>query len=426
MIDNIQKIADAQDFHDPRLEHIARSCLNIEPHLSPRAWEYEMAYLALERADMLKAEHRGICFGSGREPVIFGVANRTTHLTVTDLYSAVTDWVVAKTDDPKGYVMHAGPPGFDGQKIDVRTMDMCKIEYPDACFDFAYSISAFEHIGHDEAFLRHLSEVRRVLKPNGVYVLTTEVGLQQDSVPIKGNYVFSLSHLFRLFRESGLNPERTFDARLSERVENECRALSETKSHDAANTELLIVREVGGVMSVPGVFILRSESCEDVTVVGLDETIKFLVDKETAKRQIRYGDWFTVNPYGLTQGSSSPYCDMWSDGTTQAETQLVFSSSYWYFGSDEMEFRVTIVTSPDRRTSGSMLVAVQSWSLSNVDDMVAVHPQKVDLAGSGIAKHLRFKIRCENGRRYAVFGLHRSGRILLSDVTVAMRRALVV
>src|SRR4029453_7961428 len=110
-----------------------------------------------------RPDSRGISFGSGQEPLIFPLAAASAHLTVTDLYSDSTAWTVARTADPLAFVLEAAPADFDCDRLAVAAMDMRHIKFPDGSFDYAYSISAFEHIGEDADFLRHLREVRRVL-----------------------------------------------------------------------------------------------------------------------------------------------------------------------------------------------------------------------------------------------------------------------
>lgn len=55
-------------------------------------------------------------------------------------------------------------------RIQLRVMDICKTDYEDGGFDFLYSFHALEHIPDLEAAL---SEMRRILKPGGVFCIGT-------------------------------------------------------------------------------------------------------------------------------------------------------------------------------------------------------------------------------------------------------------
>src|SRR5271163_4485095 len=98
---HLQKLADANDFSNPRLDTVIRDRLKIQPHINPRTWEFGMAYLALDDRKQLEGDSRGISFGSGREPLIFAVAACGNFLCVTDLYNESSIWDTAATDDPR-------------------------------------------------------------------------------------------------------------------------------------------------------------------------------------------------------------------------------------------------------------------------------------------------------------------------------------
>jgi SAM-dependent methyltransferase len=424
-IARLQKLADVEDIAEPQFEFVARHCLHIRPAMNPRVWEYVMAYRALDEAGMLNEDRRGIAFGSGREPLTFAVPRRAGFLCVTDFYSDSTAWDTARTGDPREFVLAAAPADFDASRIEVRSMDMREIEYPDHSFDFCYSISTLEHIGLDADFVRHLREVRRVLKPDGVYVLTTEMRVGGASFRVESNHCFDLDHLLGLFAEAGLHPEPHFDARLADRLENEGRELLDTRYHDASNIhfEMLIVREFGGITSVPGLFVLRPGAGEKVTVVGLAETAAWLRQRLEYKVHVSYSDWATLNPYGFLIGAMSPYCDLWRDHSTPS-SPLLFGTAYKYFGSGNMEARVTIVTSPEAASRGEMAVCINSWSLDEVKDVTPVIVERVAVKDRRmVARRFSFRFVAVADRSYSIFGHKISGDIWLSDVAVSVRRA---
>ena len=70
--------------------------------------------------------------------------------------------------------------------------DIRHTSFPDSCFDYAYCISTIEHIGMPEVPYRRresdpngdknaLDEIRRILKPSGNLLLTTEYGREESS-----------------------------------------------------------------------------------------------------------------------------------------------------------------------------------------------------------------------------------------------------
>ncbi len=55
-------------------------------------------------------------------------------------------------------------------RVDFRTMDACALDFPDASFDLVFSFHALEHIPD---YRRAVAEMRRVLRPGGIYCIGT-------------------------------------------------------------------------------------------------------------------------------------------------------------------------------------------------------------------------------------------------------------
>jgi SAM-dependent methyltransferase len=421
-----QKLGDSADFSDPRIDLILRHGLRVTPQLHPRQWEFAMTYLQLLIANALTPTSRGISFGSGREPLIFPIAAITSNLTVTDLYSDTTSWGVAKTGKPREFVLEVAPQGFNPSNLDVSAMDMREISFPDGAFDFAYSISAMEHIGDDPDFLQHLREVRRVLRPSGVYVMTTELCFRSESYRSAGNYSFALNHLLSLFAAAGLRAEPVFDARLNRRAENAPRDLSETRWHDVSHDldETLIVREFAGVMSAPGIFILRPANPAPVRVIGLGDTIAWLQSALEHRVSVRYSDWVSVNPFALFANSKSPFCSLWGSTAGRAEEGgVVFGSAYLGLGTQPIDVQITLVASADMASSASLVFGVNSIPPPESGAIEEEHHESITIDPLGRASTVRiFRIHPRRDRSYCIFGRHLTGKLSLAHVAICLRR----
>lgn len=57
--------------------------------------------------------------------------------------------------------------------FEIMYMNMAQLEYPDKSFDVAYCISTFEHIPYD-IFMKSIQEAHRVLKDDGLLVITLD------------------------------------------------------------------------------------------------------------------------------------------------------------------------------------------------------------------------------------------------------------
>ena len=196
----LSKVCDAADWLDPEFERIIRAELEEEPRFHRKQWEFAQIFRTLQVRGYLNAASRGLSMGGGEERLLYAVARRSGHLTVTDLYGAGSTWDCAQTDDPDRSLRAAAPFAIEPSRLTARRMDMRTLEFEDASFDFCYSSCAIEHIGGYDDFLRHLKEVRRVLKDDGIYVLTTEFHYGEDVIPAPHNYYFSSGFLHELVR----------------------------------------------------------------------------------------------------------------------------------------------------------------------------------------------------------------------------------
>lgn len=157
---------------------------------------------------------------AGRERLIYALSQRVENLLATDLYNQASTWVGARTDSPKAFVLAGAPFTVDPDRIDAAYMNMRNIDYAGEPVDFCYSYCAFEHIGtEDEHFLQHLRGAHGILKPGGIYVLTTELRYG-PTLPVPHNFFFSLDHLIDLAMQSGFTMDPVFDARLSQHTMN--------------------------------------------------------------------------------------------------------------------------------------------------------------------------------------------------------------
>jgi hypothetical protein len=325
--------------------------------------------------------------------------------------------------------MEVAPPDFDSSNLDVMAMDMREIKFPDESFDFAYSISAMEHIGDDRDFLSHLKEVRRVLRPGGVYVLTTELCFRDESYRSDGNYSFALNHLLSLFSAAGLRAAPVFDARLSQRAENTPRDLIETRWHDVSNDmiEALVIREFAGVMSAPAIFVLRCASPEPVRAIGLSETTAWLQNALDHRLAVRYSDWVSINPFSLFANSRSPFCSLWGTTAGPAESGgVVFGSTYLGLGALAIDVQVTVVAAPEMASSASLVIGVNSIPAPGSGDIEEEHSESITIDPPGRMSAVRvFRIHPRGDRSYCIFGRHSIGSLSLANVVICLRRATV-
>ena len=423
----VQKLCDAVDFFDPRTDSIIRDRFRLQPRLDARLWEFSRAYDLLESTGALRPDARGISFGSGREVLLYAVANAVEHLTVTDIYEPDTSWREARADDPLAFVLAGAPFRIDPERLSVRSMDARVIDYPDESFDFAYSISAFEHFGDEADFVAHLAEVRRVLKPGGRYVLTTEVALEPRTLAVRGNYAFSIGHLLGLFREAGMTPCGDIDMRLTETGANEPRDVPGVLNVGHAGVwELsMMLRELAGGISAPVCFVLRAGDGEESVpaVAGLDRTIAWAKECLARRLHHRYRDWTRLNPFGFLPDGRSGMFDLHGPpAPAPSDGALAFCTQYVAFGKAAVDWRLTCATSLTTLSDGELWVGLNE--LRRDDGSVrALAGERVKIPRrKGAVLQTCFEAPAREGYAYALYGEKLTGDMSFSAIDVMVLR----
>lgn len=216
---NWQKVCHGEDFLHQDMKYVIEEILENNLSFHRKQWEFAVIFLALLQHKKLHADSVGASFGAGKEPIIYPITKMVSRFTATDLYSYKTGWSTAKIEkesDCRQFVLSNAPDNFPDEKLNVLEMDMRKLSFHDSSLDFCYSSCAFEHIGHHEDFVNHLKEVKRVLKNDGVYVMTTEHLYFHDTIKTKGNYKFNIKDLIEIFKDADFFPQPVFDNSLSQ------------------------------------------------------------------------------------------------------------------------------------------------------------------------------------------------------------------
>jgi len=93
----------------------------------------------------------------------------------------------------------------EGLSAEVKLGDAKSLEFPDLCLDYVVSKDLVEHITEEDLVV-HLCEVRRILKPNGCYLLWTPSKLLGHTSLGTHLKEYSLGEMIEKMRSAGLNP----------------------------------------------------------------------------------------------------------------------------------------------------------------------------------------------------------------------------
>jgi SAM-dependent methyltransferase len=141
-----------------------------------KGYELTQLLFGLSRLGAVRDDVHVVSVGAGHEPVLYWLANHVARVVATDLYegawqaegSMEGDAVVLA--DPARYA----PFPYRRDRLEFLRMDGTRLEFEDASFDVAYSLSSIEHFGRVDGARRAIAEMARVLRPGGILALATE------------------------------------------------------------------------------------------------------------------------------------------------------------------------------------------------------------------------------------------------------------
>ncbi len=182
----LNKLCNIEDWEKPEIiDTIPRFHKKGQPiFIHRKDWELALGIVAMQRYGKLNDQSTALGVGSGKEPVLFYLANKLNHVYATDLYTG-TNWQgEAPIDFPLNPFKYA-PFSYKEDALTVLKMDGTKLEFPSEKFDIAFSFSSIEHFGgkNHQGSLKALRESERVLKPGGIAVIATEFIINNKEHP---------------------------------------------------------------------------------------------------------------------------------------------------------------------------------------------------------------------------------------------------
>lgn len=412
------KVCDAADWFDPALLRIIREELEEVPRFHRKQWEFALILRALESERMLDGTRTGLSMGGGRERVLYAVARRVRRLVVTDLYAPEGSWEEARAEDPDLFIRENKPFPVEDSRLRALRMDMRRLDFPDESFDFCYSSCAIEHIGAREDFLRHLSEAYRVLRPGGIYALTTEFHFGLEVIAHPGNFLFSADYLRDLLADSPFTPEEVFDARLAPHEANYpfpanvadlCfegdESLSSAVMGELGHLQLLWGKEPFGSAAL----VLRKDKEPSprraIRFLGLDETRAFMSEGVAAYRAQLEGSRLVLNPFAFLPGRGSSFCG--SMGAAAAarpnDDPTVFHTDYVWLGSGPRVFTLSWAVAERSGPDCAIELRIHAYHNLAQQDTRCLATRTLSIGAAGEAG-IELFIDADEDQRYAVLG----------------------
>lgn len=431
----LSKICDAADWFEPDFNRIIREELEELPRFHRKQWEFAMIYYILEKQGLLSEDKIGLSVGGGYERVLYSIARKIKHLTVTDIYEMGTTWDTARTDSPEELIKQRMPFSVDLKKLCVMNMDMRDLKFDDKSFDFCYSSCSIEHIGTYEDFVKHLDEVWRVLKESGIYVFTTEFHFGFEPIKDPNNFIFSPAYLAEFINASRFSIDTQPNLFLSEHhsnfpfppnIKNICSDRSENISDSIMNEFNHVILLHGKYPFSSISLVLRKKSVSDQSKLiysGFNKTKKFL-----DKGIINYRNWLedkliTINPFSsLPNGVSRFYQNhsefFETDKIVNESDDTVFHSDYFWLSNGNRNFNIKLkINSLDTKTENKIDLRIHRYAILNAVEVDCSINKIIDINNLD-SRNVEMNVEVNEDYCYAILGKKIAGDFKLREIKI--------
>ena len=183
----LNRLFDYSDFSDPEFMKIQEE-FGETGGTSRKSWEFVAMSQGLKELGCFSNDKVALGLGCLKESLIYRYANRFKHTYATDIAyypkgdSRLQPWGGEYYTVDEVYESNIK---YDRDKLTVLPMDMTRLEFPDETFDVVWCSSSVEHVGGLESLLWCFHEVQRVLKPNGIFTITTEWNLSGEGAAVR-------------------------------------------------------------------------------------------------------------------------------------------------------------------------------------------------------------------------------------------------
>lgn len=172
---SLNRVPDLSDWRvGSRLVQILNE-LKCQPYIHRKAWEWGLCIEGLEQLGVVRLDAKALAVGAGYEGPLFYFANRIEKMIATDLYNNPQhEGKPEMLTEPWRFA----PFEYRRDHLEVLRMSGDDLRFHDETFDFLFCLSSIEHFGSRTTIAKSLSEMKRVLKYDGVACIITELILQ--------------------------------------------------------------------------------------------------------------------------------------------------------------------------------------------------------------------------------------------------------
>jgi len=437
---NTSKICDASDWFDPEFKLVLQNEIREPAKFHRKQWEFGMIFLTLKKFGFLSENKKGLSLGSGNERILYSIANHVNKLVITDLYDKNTEWDCARTGDPDYLIKSNKPFPVDNNKLQAIRMDMRSLEFDNDTFDFCYSSCAIEHIGGYDDFLKHLNEVYRVLKEDGIYVLTTELLFGEKTIEDPHNFYFVKEYLDKLINESKLHLLCDIDCSLSQHSGN---LPFPSNFRDLANSSQQgLIKELFDF--IPHIILLKGKKPFTSVLIILQKkhglkktditrfnnfeiTKQYLLDGVDKYRKIISENELSLSPFSRLPNEVSCFFIDHSEFFEKRKTILpddtVFHTDYFWFGEGRRNFNIELIFEDALSDMPAILqIRVHKYLTEESTDIRCIYERNINVFNTHIIKE-KILLETDEDSQYAVLCKIISGNVSCKSISIKCNMA---
>lgn len=168
------RLCNVNEFHIDEIRQRLLA-LGFDPsEIHRKHWEKAAVAFLVEAMGHHNEQSKGLGLGVGQENLLYLLSNHCGHIVGTDVYAPIFSQGTRMSIQD---VYDRAPFVYRRERLEILAMDMRNLDFPDATFDFVWSISSVEHLESVEQVLTAFREIDRVIKPGGHAFITTEWNL---------------------------------------------------------------------------------------------------------------------------------------------------------------------------------------------------------------------------------------------------------
>ncbi|MBC7232564.1 MAG: class I SAM-dependent methyltransferase [Chloroflexi bacterium] len=199
------RLCDVNEFQVPEI-YEQLLALGFDPtDIHRKNWEKAAVAFLVEHFGYFDDQSAGLGLGVAKESLLYLLSNHCGWIVGIDLYQPVFCDGAGMTCEE---VYASAPFPYRRERLEIVAMDMRSIDFPDATFDFVWSVSSVEHVNSIDELITVFRHIERVLKPGGHAFITTEWNrVSQNPVYAPGAILFDeVLYPYLLSRLDNLRP----------------------------------------------------------------------------------------------------------------------------------------------------------------------------------------------------------------------------